>query len=103
MGRTVLYKELLWATDMLPSQPTVGSPLFQVAGPQEGCDSCFSVSQDLSSSTTVDTCASKLEAKGSPQSKSGLLETRPKDTEDLEPQAPRSRKGIYGLERWLSS
>jgi hypothetical protein len=31
----VFYKELLWATEMSPSRPTAGSPLFQMAGPLE--------------------------------------------------------------------
>lgn len=45
MGTTSLYKELLRATEMSPSWPTAGSLLFQMAGPLEGCVSCFSWSQ----------------------------------------------------------
>ena len=36
MGTTVFYKELPWATEMSPSRPTAGSPLFQMAGPPGG-------------------------------------------------------------------
>jgi hypothetical protein len=43
MGTTVFYKELPSATEMSPSRPTASSPLFQMAGPLEGCVSCFSV------------------------------------------------------------
>lgn len=45
MGTTVVYKRQLWATDMSPPWPTAGSPLFQVAGPLEGCNYSFSGSQ----------------------------------------------------------
>ena len=51
MGTTVFYKELPWATEMSPSWPTAGSPLFQMAGPLEGCVSCFSGFQTPSFST----------------------------------------------------
>jgi hypothetical protein len=36
MGTTVFYKELPQDTEMSPSNPTAGSPLFQVVGPLEG-------------------------------------------------------------------
>lgn len=46
MGATFFYKELLWASEMSPSRPTAGSPLFLMVGPLEGCVCCcFSGSQ----------------------------------------------------------
>jgi len=44
-GNNLFYKELLRATEMSPSRPTAGSLLFQMAGPQKGCVSCFLGSQ----------------------------------------------------------
>ena len=45
MEQLFFYIELQQATEMSPSWPTAGSPLFQMAGPLEGCVSCFSGSQ----------------------------------------------------------
>jgi hypothetical protein len=45
MGTTFLQMSCLWASEMSPSRLVAGSSLFLMAGPLEGCVSCFSGSQ----------------------------------------------------------